>query len=113
MSHSKFESPYIEWHLSEILAPVILNDKRLKEIIGEKSYGYEEHEKIKIEDKTVPKFFEDLDYHYDANYGTQELDGIVWLEDGTWLERGEYDGSEWWEHTSCPEIPPYLSNIKK
>lgn len=87
------------------------------EIKDIRSYYEEEQKtftlKIGYTKEEMIKFFEDLDYHYDANYGTQELDGIVWLEDGTWLERGEYDGSEWWEHTSCPEIPPYLSNIKK
>ncbi|MBU1046739.1 hypothetical protein KKH36_03110 [Patescibacteria group bacterium] len=60
MDQKRFNKPYIEWHLSEILAPVILNDKRLKKIIGEKSYGYKEHEKVKIGNKTTPKFFEDL-----------------------------------------------------
>ena len=50
-------------------------------------------------------FIESLDFEYDAGYGGQELFGNVWLEDGTWLERGEYDGSEWWEHKVIPEIP--------
>jgi hypothetical protein len=30
---------------------------------------------------------------------------LVWLDDGTWLSRGEYDGSEWWEHNQLPTIP--------
>ena len=50
-------------------------------------------------------FFESLNFEYDDGYGSQELFGDVWLEDGTWLERGEYDGSEWWDHIICPEIP--------
>lgn len=49
-----------------------------------------------------------LDFNYSNGYGGQELFGIVWLEDGTWLSRGEYDGSEWWEHNALPEIPDYL-----
>ena len=39
-----------------------------------------------------------LDFEYDDGYGAQELFGCIWYIDGTWSERGEYDGSEWWEH---------------
>ena len=54
------------------------------------------------------EFLKFLDRLYDNGYGGQELFGTVWLTDGTWLERGEYDGSEWWEHKVCPEIPEEL-----
>jgi hypothetical protein len=53
-------------------------------------------------------FIEVLDFKYDAGYGGQELYGLVWLTDGTWLERGEYDGSEWWDHHICPILPKEL-----
>lgn len=46
-----------------------------------------------------------LDFQYDSGYGCQELFGNIWYEDGSWSERGEYDGSEWWEYKFCPEIP--------
>jgi hypothetical protein len=49
-------------------------------------------------------FLEDLDFEYDSNYGSQQLFGTVWLSDGTWLERYEYDGSEWWDHKAMPPI---------
>lgn len=52
-----FESPYLEWHLSEILAPIILNDSRIQKILKQKASFYNEHKKIKIEGKTVPKYF--------------------------------------------------------
>lgn len=51
--------------------------------------------------QTLPR----LDFDYDNGYGGQELFGTVWLKDGTWLERGEYDGSEWWEHRKRPALP--------
>jgi len=51
------------------------------------------------------EFLKALDFNYDNGYGGQELFGTVWLEDGTWLSRGEYDGSEWWEHNAVPPIP--------
>lgn len=53
-------------------------------------------------------FLNSLDFLYDNDYGGQELFGIVWLEDNTWLERGEYDGSEWWEYKEVPKIPENL-----
>jgi len=49
-----------------------------------------------------------IDFDYDSGFGGQELYGIIWYKDGTWSERGEYDGSEWWEYKSCPEIPKYF-----
>ena len=52
-------------------------------------------------DEVVPL----LDFEYDSGYGGQELYGNIWYTDGTWSERGEYDGSEWWEHKICPPIP--------
>ena len=45
-----------------------------------------------------------LDFSYDSGYGTQKLFGVVYFNDNTWLERGEYDGSEWWEHITTPTL---------
>lgn len=59
-------------------------------------------------EKEMTEFLNSLDFSYDAGYGGQELFGTVWLKDGTWLSRGEYDGSEWWEHNKLPEIPTKL-----
>lgn len=77
-----------------------------------RSYDEEEQKtfnlKIGYTKDEMTKFFECLDYEYDSGYGGQELEGIVWLVDGTWLDRGEYDGSEWWNHQKCPEIPKEL-----
>lgn len=56
----------------------------------------------------LAKFLKSLSFNYDNGYGGQNLYGTVWLEDKTWLERGEYDGSEWWEHKVAPEIPSDL-----
>ncbi len=62
--------------------------------------------KIGASDEEIEAFFESLDFEYYNGYGGQELFGTVWLEkEGTWLARGEYDGSEWWEYNECPEIP--------
>lgn len=58
--------------------------------------------------KEYEDFFLSLDFNYDNGYGGQELFGTVWLKDGTWLSRGEYDSSEWWIHNKLPEIPQNL-----
>ena len=50
-------------------------------------------------------FLKLLDFEYDSGYGTQELFGNIWYSDGTWSEREEYDGSEWWSHKHSPKIP--------
>ena len=48
-------------------------------------------------------FLEDLaSINYDNGYGGQDLFGTIVFKDGIWLERGEYDGSEWWEYRKLP-----------
>ena len=58
-------------------------------------------------------FLDKIDFDYDNGYGTQNLYGVVWYEDGTWSDRGQYDGSEWWQHNVCPNIPKHLIRIDK
>lgn len=53
-------------------------------------------------------FVRSLDFEYDSGYGSQKLFGTIWFCDGSWATRGEYDGSEWWETQSLPEIPAEL-----
>ena len=59
------------------------------------------------------EFLNKLDFEYDSGYGSQELFGIIWYEDGTWSDRGEYDGSEWYEYHMCPEVPSELKRIDR
>jgi len=58
-------------------------------------------------------FLNKLDYKYDDGYGEQNLFGTIWYTDGTWSDRDEYDGNEWWQHHSCPEIPEILTLYPK
>ncbi len=51
-----------------------------------------------------------LDFCYNCDFGGQELFGTVWLKDGSWLERYEYDGSEIWEHKFKPKMPSLTIN---
>ena len=56
------------------------------------------------------KFLEDIDKEYDSVYGLQELYGTIWLKNGDWIDRYEYDGSERWELRTAPPIPNYLQS---
>jgi hypothetical protein len=63
---------------------------------------------VNYSDDDFLEFLKQLDFNYDDDYGSQKLFGTVWLSDKSWLSRGEYDGSEWWEYNKLPEIPSYL-----
>ena len=57
------------------------------------------------------EFLHRLDFEYDNGYGGQQVYGTVWLmEEGTWIERDEYDGSEWWDYKKCPPVPDELKS---
>jgi len=62
---------------------------------------------------TLDEVLPQLDFEYDEGFGSATLFGNVWYTDGTWSERGEYDGSEWWEHKRCPEIPAHAEGVTK
>jgi hypothetical protein len=53
------------------------------------------------------------DKEYNASYGAAEVaqDLKIIFEDNTYLERGEYDGSEWWEFTPILTIPTINKRI--
>ena len=60
------------------------------------------------------KEFEALaNVEYDESYGAQEVaDDLLVVGDDWWLERHEYDGSEWWEFKKIPEVPSQKGEIK-
>ena len=59
------------------------------------------------------KFLADLNFEYNCGYGSQNLFGTIWYVDGTWSDRGEYDGSEWYDYHVCPSIPKDLNRLDK
>ena len=60
------------------------------------------------DDHDFEQFLNSIDFEYDDGYGTQELFGNIWYEDGPWSDREEYDGSEDWRYNKSPEIPKEL-----
>ena len=59
-------------------------------------------------DVDFAEFLSGIDFTYDDGYGSQELFGFIWYKDGTFSQRGEHDGSEWWDYIFTPEIPEEL-----
>jgi hypothetical protein len=51
------------------------------------------------------EFLTKIDCEYDNGYGTQKLFGKIWLTDGSWFNRREYDGAESWKYMRRPETP--------
>ena len=50
--------------------------------------------------------------NYDNGFGLAEIpSNLKILGWNWWLERAEYDGSEWWELKTMPIIPHYVEKI--
>lgn len=51
---------------------------------------------------------------YDSGYGVQEIPSdLIVVGDDWWLERHEYDGSEWWEFKQMPAKPNSIISPNK
>lgn len=77
-----------------------INDVYSENIRSSLPLGYTEEQ--------YAKFMLELDFTYNNGFGGQELDGKIWFKDGTWADRGEYDGSGWWQYHKCPQVPTFL-----
>ena len=64
--------------------------------------------KVNHTDKELESFLQEIDFKYDDGYGEQELFGTIWLKNGDWIEREDYDGSEYWVYKYVPNIPKKL-----
>jgi hypothetical protein len=57
---------------------------------------------------TVKEFRKLANIEYNDECGTQEIsNSLVVVGKNWWLERGEYDGKEWWEFKQLPKKPKY------
>jgi len=55
---------------------------------------------------TWEEFKEKADFKYSNGFGGEEIDlDLLVVGKDFWLERHEYDGSEWWEFKSLPVKP--------
>lgn len=63
--------------------------------------------------KDLYAFLEKLDFDYDDGFGGQNVYGKIMLNDGSWLERAEYDGSEWWEFKERVSFTVAMEELKE
>lgn len=91
--------------LEETIAMLKENDKSEKDVLwcGNKDLNF-----------TWQHFITVANRDYDSGFGGQEIasDLLVVGED-FWMERHEYDGSEWWEYKQNPIFPDNEVNIKR
>jgi hypothetical protein len=65
IERKKYESPHKEWILSEVVAVIILNDKRITDVLGAHNNSYyPKHRELKTDGKL---FTETLEKLYDKH----------------------------------------------
>lgn len=63
---------------------------------------------------SMEQFIELADQEYDSGFGGQEVaKDLLVVGDNWWLERHEYDGSEWWEIKRLPQEPEETREIER
>jgi len=63
---------------------------------------------------TWDEFSRVANVEYDDSYGTAAVPmGLLIVGKNWWLERGEYDGSEWWEYKARPKKPKHHKKPSK
>ena len=90
--------------------------KETKRKLNEYDKSLEDIKWVGCTNFTIPleNFMNCADIEYDDGYGAQEvaIDLIV-VGEGWWLERHEYDGSEWWEYKELPHKPIKERKVNK
>ena len=61
---------------------------------------------------TVKEFLEHANVEYNDGYGLEDINtNLILVGKDFWLERHEYDGSEWWEYKSMPNINDFVDGV--
>lgn len=61
----------------------------------------------------INEFIKVANVEYDDSYGAPEVaQDLLVVGDNWWLERHEYDGSEWWEYKKNPTKPNRKIELK-
>ena len=67
--------------------------------------GFDDFSKQKYK-STWEDFKSKADFNYDSGFGGNEIPtDLIVVGNDFWLERHEYDGSEWWEFKTMPKEP--------
>ena len=92
--------------LKEAIETLIENDEYEVDVLwvgieGENRYmTWEEFKKI-------------ANFEYDDGFGWKEIKNLIIVGSNFWLERAEYDGSEWWAYKKRPKKPTKHFVFKK
>lgn len=89
--------------------------KETQEILEEHNLSFEDIIWIGTTEYEIPidVFIMLADDEYNDGFGCEEVNpDIVVAGDTWWLERAEYDGSEWWEFKTKPNRPNAVKNYK-
>lgn len=61
---------------------------------------------------TVKEFLEHANVEYKNGFGIEEINtDLILVGKDFWLERHEYDGSEWWEYKSMPNVNDFVDGV--
>lgn len=58
-------------------------------------------------------FKANANFIYDNGFGGEEIDTSLKIvfKDKSWMERDNYDGSEWWKYNKCPDFKEFCDAI--
>ena len=87
--------------------------KETKEKLAEHGKSWKDVHYVSVYDNfseqkaiSIPVFKKVINRNYDDGYGHPEVnESLEIVGDDWWLERHEYDGSEWWEYKTKPVRP--------
>lgn len=86
-----------------------LDDIEWVGILKDGEYTYFDNSMDKDVYLDLEQFFRVADFDYWDGFGSAEITlGLVVVGKDWWLERHEYDGSEWWEFKTLPKKPDVL-----
>lgn len=89
--------------------------KETIEKLGEYGKTLSDVEWIGTHETVIPlAFFVELaNANYSNGYGLPQVrEDLMVVGEGWWLERAEYDGSEWWEYKTMPTRPKTTAVVK-
>ena len=87
------------------------------EVLEERGKTWEDVKFIQGKDFVVinskEEILELMNVEYDGGYGAPEVaEDLIIVGEKWWLERHEYDGSEWWEYKELPTIKSEGKKVK-
>jgi len=91
--------------LQETISNITEHDRSVDDVqyVSRSTSGWDD---IEPEWCTWEEFASRADFEYYAGYGGEEINtSLKVVGSNWWLERHEYDGSEWWEFKTMPMKP--------